>query len=116
MFDLNFDLGEYAPDKMLAFGTSSVEEYTNNLKKQSIEMHRQLLTMFRKQLRGSDKILPENRPVIVNAVIDSVEGINLGFNTKKHTNRMKVVNLSNWASAKTQLNKIIDEMIEKVEA
>ena len=101
---------------MLAFGTSSVEEYTNNLKKQSIEMHRQLLTMFRKQLRGSDKILPVSRPVFANAIIESIDGIDLGFDTKKYTNHMKAVELSDWSDAASKLVKITDEMIEKVEA
>ena len=116
MSNFDFDLGEYAPEKMLAFGTSSIEEYTNELKKRSINMHRQLLEMFANQLRDSDMLRPVSRPVLTNAIIESIDGIDLGFNTKKYTNRMKSVDLTDWTAAKKQLVKIIVEMFEKVEA
>ena len=116
MYDFNFDLGEYAPDKLLAFGTSSVEEYTNELKKRSIETHRQLLEMFKKQLNMSHKIMPVSRPVFLISIIRSITGLDLGFDSKNDIERMQSVNLTNWNDATSKLIKIIDEMIEKVEA
>lgn len=114
MFGCNFgfDLGEYAPDKMLAYG----EELTNNFKQMMVTNHHNYLAMFKRQIDAAENLRAQSRPIIIDTVVKSISGLNFGIDTTSYINRMKAVDLTDWHSAKKQLTNIIDELDKKLEA
>lgn len=118
MSDYGFDLGEYAPDKILKYGHDLMVDYdaSANLNSQQQTFTIQLMEMFKKEVRGVSKIPPTRRPFLAIAIIHSIVTLKLDVDVKNDINRMKKVNLADWPSAEKELIEIIDDMIKKIEA
>lgn len=118
MSNFDFDLGEYAPEKMLAYGHELMDDFKTsaNLKPQQQAFTIQLMEMFKKEVRDVSKIPPTRRPFLAMAIIHSIITSKLDVDVKNDINRMKKVNLANWPSAEKELIEIIDDMIKKIEA
>ena len=118
MSDYGFDLGEYAPDKMLEYGHALIVDFgtTNDPKQQSIAMQRQLMELFKKEVHDVSKMPPTRRPFLAMVIIHSVITSKLDIDVKSDIDRMKKVNLADWPSAEKELIEIIDDMIKKIEA
>lgn len=116
MFD--FDLGEYAPDKMLKYGHDLMADYdaSANLKPQQQTFTIQLMEMFKKEVRDVSKMPPTRRPFLAMVIIHSIITSKLEIDVKSDIDRMKKVNLADWPSAEKELIEIIDDMIKKIEA
>lgn len=111
MSNFDFDLGEYAPEKMLAYGL----ECGNEFNKMMANTHHNYLAMFKRQIAAAENLRVESRPIIIDTVIESCNGL-IGIDTKPYTERMKSVDLTDWTSAKKKLVAIIDELDKKIEA